>query len=49
MQHHQPADISEEIAKPIRSMVEKALTALKITNSPSHTEIKLNSWRIIYN
>ncbi len=48
MQHHQPADISEEIAKPIRSMVEKALTALKITNSPSHTEIKLNSRGELY-
>lgn len=43
MAHHQPADISEEIVSQIKAMVEKALTALKIENSPSHTEIKLNS------
>lgn len=43
MQHHQPANISEQQSKAIRDMVEKALTALKIENSPSHTEIKLNS------
>lgn len=43
MQHHQPADITEDIAIRIKNMVESALTVLKITNSPSHTEIKLNS------
>lgn len=43
MQHHQPADITDEVREAIRDMVERALTALKITNSPSHTEIKLNS------
>lgn len=43
MQHHQTANISEQQSKAIRDMVEKALTALKIENSPSHTEIKLNS------
>lgn len=48
MQHHQPADISAELAQRIREMVEKALTALKITNSPSHTEIKLNSCNELY-
>ena len=42
MAHHQPADISEETASQIKAMVEKALTALKIENSPSHTEIKLD-------
>lgn len=48
MAHHQPADISEEIASQIKAMVEKALTALKIENSPSHTEIKLNSEGELY-
>ena len=48
IQHHQPADISAELAQRIREMVEKALTALKITNSPSHTEIKLNSRNELY-
>ena len=48
MQHHQPADISQEVANQIRAMVEKALTALKIENSPSHTEIKLNSRGELY-
>lgn len=48
MQHHQPADISDEVAARIRSMVEKALSVLKITNSPSHTEIKLNSKGELY-
>lgn len=43
MSHHQPAAISEELAMRIRTMVEQALTALKIENSASHTEIKLNS------
>lgn len=43
IQHHQPADISHEVREAIKKMVEKALTALKIENSPSHTEIKLNS------
>ena len=48
MAHHQPADISEEIASQIKAMVEKALTALKIENSPSHTEIKLNTKGELY-
>lgn len=48
MQHHQPADISEEIAIRIKKMVEEALNVLKITNSPSHTEIKLNSRGELY-
>ena len=43
MQHHQPADISAVLKEQIKSMVEAALTALKIENSASHTEIKLNS------
>ena len=48
MQHHQPANISESLSLRIREMVEKALTALKIENSASHTEIKLNSKDELY-
>lgn len=48
MQHHQPADISVDIAIRIRNMVESALSLLKISNSPSHTEIKLNSRGELY-
>ena len=48
MQHHQPANITPDIHKRIREMVENALDALKIENSPSHTEIKLNSAGQLY-
>lgn len=48
LQHHQPADIASEVHERIRNMVEKALTALRIENSPSHTEIKLNSSGSLY-
>ena len=47
-QHHQPADISIPIQERIKEMVENALTALKIENSASHTEIKLNSKYELY-
>lgn len=43
MQHHQPADIPTSVWTRIKSMVENALTALRIENSASHTEIKWNS------
>lgn len=43
MQHHQPADIPSSVWKRIKAMVVDALTALKIENSASHTEIKWNS------
>ena len=43
MQHHQPADIPMNVWNRIKAMVENALSALKIENSASHTEIKLNS------
>ena len=43
MQHHQPANIPESVWNRIKEMVEGALTALKIENSASHTEIKWNS------
>lgn len=43
LQHHQPANISNELRNRICTIVEKALTALCVENSPSHTEIKLTS------
>lgn len=43
MQHHQPASIPQSVWDRIKTMVEGALTALKIENSASHTEIKWNS------
>ena len=43
MQHHQPAIMPEYVWIRIKTMVEGALTALKIENSASHTEIKWNS------
>lgn len=43
MQHHQPANIPETVWNRIKTMVEEALSALKIENSASHTEIKWNS------
>ena len=46
--HHQPADVSTELLERIKNTVESALTALKIENSPSHTEIKLNSKNELY-
>lgn len=46
--HHQPAQISVYMADKIKCMVEKALTALSIENSASHTEIKLNSKGELY-
>lgn len=46
--HHQPADVSNELLQRIKDMVEGALTALKIENSASHTEIKLNSKGELY-
>lgn len=43
MQHHQPADVPSLVWTRIQKMVEAALTALKIENSASHTEIKWTS------
>lgn len=48
MQHHQPAAIDSNLAHCIKNMVSSALTVLKIENSPSHTEIKLNSRGELY-
>lgn len=45
--HHQPAQISVELMSRMKNMVEKALTALDIENSASHTK---SSWiqKVIY-
>lgn len=43
LEHHQPADISEEIILKIKDLTEKTLDALKINSSASHTEIKLEN------
>lgn len=43
LQHHQPANINNELHDRICDIVEKALTALCVENSPSHTEVKLSS------
>ena len=48
MQHHQPAEITIDIQKQIKEMVENSLSALKIENSASHTEIKLNTKGQLY-
>lgn len=48
IEHHQPANVSEELKERIILMVSEALTALKIENSASHTEIKLNSKNELY-
>ncbi len=48
MQHHQPAAIPNDLVDRIKAMVMSALTALKIENSPSHTEIKYNSRGELY-
>ncbi len=41
MQHHQPANISSEMAALIRQTTEKGLTALAIKNSAGHTELRV--------
>ena len=41
LQHHQPADLTFEQENSIKSVVEATLNALKITDSPSHTELKM--------
>lgn len=48
LQHHQPANLTDEQRQRICSLVESALTALAVTNSPSHTEVKLNSKDELY-
>ena len=41
LQHHQPADLTTEQEGSIKAAVEATLDALKITDSPSHTELKM--------
>ncbi|MFR3329450.1 MAG: ATP-grasp domain-containing protein [Odoribacter splanchnicus] len=48
LQHHQPANLSEKQRKQIRDLVESALDALGVTNSPTHAEIKMNSKGELY-
>lgn len=48
LQHHQPANLTDKQKQHIRNLVEPALTALAVTNSPSHTEVKLNSKGELY-
>ncbi len=48
MSHHQPANLTTDVWEQICEMVSKALTALHIENSASHTEIKLNSRGQLY-
>lgn len=48
MQHHQPALIPERLRNEISETVSKALDALKIENSASHTEIKINEKGELY-
>lgn len=48
MQHHQPANISFALSQKIRNVVESALTALKIENSSSHTELKIDEKGDLY-
>ena len=48
LQHHQPANISVELHDRICDIVERALTALCVKNSPSHTEVKLSSDNQLY-
>lgn len=43
MEHHQPAEIPIDVWNRIKLMVEASLSALKVENSASHTEIKLNN------
>lgn len=40
--HHQPTNLPEDMVSTVKSVVEQALTALGITNSPSHTELRIN-------
>ena len=41
--HHQPANIATDVVNSIRKLTEDTLNALKVFNSASHTEIKMNS------
>ncbi len=42
LEHHQPANITSEIAAEIKKLTEDTLDALKVYSSTSHTEIKMD-------
>lgn len=42
LEHHQPADISIQVLNKIKETTEICLSALKVFNSPSHTELKID-------
>ncbi len=46
--HHQPADLTEEQYKAIYALTQKALNALGVTNSASHSEYKITADGQIY-
>lgn len=41
--HHQPALLDDATVNKVKNIVEKTLSVLKVSASPSHTEIKINS------
>lgn len=43
LEHHQPADLSQEQYKAIFELTERALNALGVTNGASHSEYKITS------
>lgn len=48
LEHHQPADLSEELFQMIYSITQRALDALGITEGASHTEFKITEDGDIY-
>lgn len=48
LEHHQPADLSEEQYKQIYSLTERALDALGVVNGASHSEYKITEVGKIY-
>ena len=48
IEHHQPANVTKLELEKIKNITEKTLTALHITNSVSHTELKINPEGEVY-
>lgn len=48
LEHHQPAELSEDLYIRINSLTERALNALGITDGASHTEFKITANKDIY-
>lgn len=40
--HHQPANLSDDVAARVKTVISGALTAIGFTNGPTHTEIKIS-------